>query len=109
PENCMNGVDDDSDGNIDCADPKCTDHACVPEVPADWTGYYALYDGAPAGDPGCPQTFPSTVNPAYLGNNGINVPPATCACSCTAPQWGGCAALDTITMSTGDAPCGSAT
>lgn len=105
PENCANGVDDDNDGAMDCADVKCTDHACVPEVPTGWTGYFALYDGAPAGDPGCPAAFPSTTNPSYLGNSGITVPPAACTCSCGAAQGQVCAALNTITLSTLDAQC----
>lgn len=109
PEDCTNGVDDDADGNVDCADPKCTTYTCVPEIPAGWSGYFALYDGAPAGDPGCPADFPSTTTPAFLGNDGLTAPPAECACECSAPAWQGCAALDTITISTGDAPCGMAT
>src|SRR5687767_4207644 len=32
PEICGNGLDDDCNGKIDCADPACADHACVPRV-----------------------------------------------------------------------------
>ncbi|MGE4614468.1 MAG: hypothetical protein AAEJ46_09040, partial [Planctomycetota bacterium] len=35
-ENCTNGVDDDGDGLIDCADPDCaTDPACIPAASGD--------------------------------------------------------------------------
>ncbi|AKT39878.1 hypothetical protein [Chondromyces crocatus] len=102
-EDCTNGVDDDNDGLADCADPKCVEVSCVPTVPTGWTGYVALYDGAPAGDPGCPSNFPGQ---AYVGTDGITAPAAVCQCSCSAPSWTpGCAALETITISTGDAPC----
>lgn len=30
---CLNGVDDDGDGDVDCMDADCVDHACVPLVP----------------------------------------------------------------------------
>lgn len=37
-ENCTNGVDDDNDGNIDCADSECSDkHTCLPPIPAGFT------------------------------------------------------------------------
>ncbi|HSN97851.1 MAG TPA: hypothetical protein VLS89_06115, partial [Candidatus Nanopelagicales bacterium] len=110
PENCTNGVDDDGDGAADCADVKCTEYACVSEVPAGWTGYFALYDGDPAGDPGCPGSFPSSTTPPYVGTNGISAPAATCACSCGNPSWtAGCAPLDSIVIATGDAACGDNT
>lgn len=109
PEDCTNGVDDDANGQIDCADPSCTDHTCVPEIPAGWEGYFALYDGAPSGDPGCPAQFPSTTTPAYLGNDGIMPSPAECECTCTAPQGMTCAPLDSLNIQTGDGPCGQAT
>jgi len=105
PEDCTNGVDDDNDGNIDCADPKCGAYACVADVPADWTGYYALFDGV-GSDPGCPMTFPSTTLPAYQAD--LTVPPAQCTCSCGPAQGQTCAALDTIKIVTQDAPCGQA-
>ena len=34
PENCVNGVDDDDNGKIDCEDPACApDFLCVPSAP----------------------------------------------------------------------------
>lgn len=108
PENCTNGVDDDADGNADCADPKCNTYTCVPEIPAGWSGYFALYDGLPAGDPGCPADFPSTTTPAFLGNDGLTAMDATCACECEPPTWQGCAPLDSVVMETADTACGQA-
>ncbi|EYF02820.1 hypothetical protein [Chondromyces apiculatus] len=106
-EDCTNGVDDDNDGLADCADPKCTEVSCVSAVPEGWTGYFALYNGAPAGDPGCPSTFPV---PSYQGTDGITAAPATCTCSCSAPTWTpGCAPIESITLSTGDAACAADT
>lgn len=38
PENCTNGLDDDNDGNIDCADAECSDkYICLPPIPAGFT------------------------------------------------------------------------
>jgi hypothetical protein len=52
--------------------------------PAGWTGYFSLYEGPAAQDPGCGGLYPDS---AYTGNNGISVPPANCStCTCTAPQ-----------------------
>ena len=52
-ENCLDGVDDDLDGMIDCADADCQpDHECVPEVAAPWEGYYRVATSAfPADTP----------------------------------------------------------
>jgi hypothetical protein len=89
-EECGNGVDDDEDQQVDCADGECTDFVCTPPVPADWTGYFALYDGA-APDPGCPAGYPSTTND-YVGNAGLQAPAAECsACTCAAPTGQTCA------------------
>src|SRR6185436_995373 len=38
-EDCENGVDDDGDGLVDCADPDCAKlgYQCVAAVPSGWT------------------------------------------------------------------------
>lgn len=86
-EDCTNGVDDDGDGKIDCADSDCTvGFSCHNPVPAGWTGHYALSDGTFAGLPGnCPNTtYP---NPFYTGYRTPNATPPSCsACSCGGPQ-----------------------
>jgi hypothetical protein len=91
PEDCTDGIDNDLDGKIDCADTDCqVGFSChnpvTPELTAaGWTGHYALADGAVAALPGsCPgATYP---NPFYAGYRLLNAPAATCsACSCSAP------------------------
>lgn len=84
-EDCLNGMDDNGDGDIDCADAKCGAFSCVSAVPATWTGHFFLFDGPPGMDPDCPASFPGTTN-AFLGNGSLDAPAATCsACSCGAP------------------------
>jgi hypothetical protein len=42
-EDCVNSVDDDYDGLVDCADPDCTPgYQCEDAVPPGWDGYYRL-------------------------------------------------------------------
>ena len=91
PEDCTDGIDNDLDGKIDCADPDCqAGFSChSPLTPAlvalGWTGHYALTDGLVAALPGsCPgATYP---NPVYSGYRLLNAPAAQCsACICSAP------------------------
>lgn len=86
-EDCTDGVDNDGNGKIDCADPGCTvGFSCHNPVPTGWTGHYALADGTFAALPGsCPgSTYP---NPFYAGYRSPNAAPPQCsACSCGAPQ-----------------------
>ena len=91
PEDCTDGIDNDTDGKIDCADTECqVGFSCHnPLTPAliaaGWTGHVALADGAVAALPGnCPgATYP---NPIYTGYRSLAAPPAQCSmCSCTAP------------------------
>jgi hypothetical protein len=88
PENCTNGVDDDCNGLIDCADPTCMTrgYACVPEWPSGWTPV-ALYDTLQAGGPA--PTIPSctTGDTAYdnlLAFGYYNPVPTAATCSCSA-------------------------
>jgi hypothetical protein len=79
-------------------------YACVASAPTGWTGPFALYDGAPAGDPGCPSSFPVQ---AYAGNGAFNAPaPACSVCTCGAPQ--GQACIFNGTMEVDDSTCGNA-
>jgi hypothetical protein len=101
-EICNNGMDDDRDMQVDCEDGECTDFSCAPSVPAGWTGYFAVYDGA-INDPGCPTEY-ATEN--FLGNKNLQAPPATCStCACAAPTGQTCVAPTTITID--DAACGA--
>jgi hypothetical protein len=91
PEDCTDGIDNDLDGKIDCADPDCqVGFSChnplTPAlVTAGWTGHFALTDGLVAALPGnCPgATYP---NPIYTGYRIPKAPAATCStCTCDAP------------------------
>jgi hypothetical protein len=90
-EDCTDGVDNDADGKIDCADSDCTaGYSCHNPVPAGWTGHYALADGTFAALPGnCPgSTYP---NPFYTGYRSPNAAPPQCsACSCDTVQGATC-------------------
>jgi len=102
-ENCQNGVDDDGDGLIDCKDTMdCADFTCAPSIPNGWTGYYEIFQGLPAEDPGCSPEYPMD---AYAGNFNLNAPPANCnACLCGAPQAQVCNPPSVITVL--DCACG---
>jgi len=84
-ENCTNGIDDNCNGLVDCADPQCSPlYRCVPPVPSGWEGYYQLYDNDLGGPtPGCAAPFSS------LGATGwrtLNWQAATCSsCQCGGP------------------------
>ncbi len=91
-ENCTNGVDDDGDNFVDCADPDCqSGYTCVSSVPAGWTGPVALYDGSDTA-PGCNASggYPTQ----KLGaNSGIDGGTAVCpTCTCTTPPTLACSA-----------------
>ena len=64
-EMCVNDKDDDSNGQIDCADSACSStHKCVPSSPADakWsTPFYAKYMAFDAQEPPCATQEPPTV------------------------------------------------
>ncbi|WP_437916425.1 hypothetical protein WME73_17550 [Sorangium sp. So ce302] len=104
-EDCANGADDDGDGQIDCADPACGDFVCTAAVPEGWSGYFALFDGEPAMDPGCPTEF--AAGPPFVGNRSLSAPPASCTCSCGPAEGQACDPVDGITITVADAPCGS--
>jgi hypothetical protein len=93
PEDCQNGVDDDCNGLIDCADPTCQTrgYACVPPWPSGWTPV-ALYDqeAAPSGPAPTPPSCSGDPNYANLLAFGYYNPvptAATCTCgSCGSPS-----------------------
>jgi hypothetical protein len=83
PEDCTNGIDDNCDGKIDCADPQCAAYLCAPPVPTGWSGPVALAQAAtPAVPPGCQTNYGTPIS----ANSGLNPPgPATCGtCTCNA-------------------------
>jgi hypothetical protein len=75
PENCFNGIDDDCNGYIDCADSACGPVAqCVPQATAGFS-----YGTLLGGNLGCPQAGASAT-PLY--NNFSDNGPYCNGCSC---------------------------
>ncbi len=87
-ENCFNGVDDNDNGLIDCADPECDPVAvCVPVFDA-WQGPNATaFTVAGTGVPACPPEWQQQ-GPSFKGGD-INAPGFECSCSC-GPVQGAC-------------------
>ena len=82
-EDCTNGVDDDCDGLVDCADPGCgPQYECVPAIPTGWTAA-ALSIGS---RPGCPAGFGSQQNVVMDPTGGA----ANCTCSCASSGSASC-------------------
>ncbi len=106
-EDCTNGVDDDNDGDADCADSDCMAYQCVPAVPDGWQGPFVLYDGPAAGFPQCPGNFPGGdpgIN-EIIGGAGVPspAPQAMCTCSCDPPASPTCKPPSQLTVL--DASC----
>jgi len=87
---------------VDCSDPKCQpDYGCVNAAPTGWQGYFSLYDGPAAGDPGCGGLYPTSL---FVGNSQLSAAQASCsACTCSNPQGETC---EVPTVRIADAPCG---
>ena len=80
-EICDNGIDDNCNGLVDCADPYCTSSpggwACTSlPVGGGWT--IAAYDATAR--PACPASFPGTETDVV---SAIAFSPATCTCGCS--------------------------
>ncbi|MBI4701862.1 MAG: hypothetical protein HY744_12040 [Deltaproteobacteria bacterium] len=86
-ESCTDGVDDNYDGLVDCADPLCSGYYCVAPVPNGWSGPAKLYvGGGPA--PACGGPWPGST---AGGEGALSAPAATCAaCGCGAPSGMSC-------------------
>ena len=83
-EDCTNGVDDNCDGLVDCADPQCQPgYRCAPEAPAGFQGPVVLYDesgGPPAPSvPPCEAPYPSDQLDGY---DAPSFQASSCACQC---------------------------
>jgi hypothetical protein len=84
-EDCTNGIDDNCNGLVDCADPECTgdggDFSCtaLPDV-SGWT--IVAYDSN--GDQACPSYYSSTGSTVVVS---ASASPDSCTCNCanTAP------------------------
>jgi hypothetical protein len=102
-EDCLNGRDDDGDGDVDCGDSDCVPgHECLAEPPLGWEGYAraeatAFSDADPPPCPGGGDAESLYSDPA----------PATCtACACDAPD-AACAAPP-VSVWIGSTTCSSA-
>jgi hypothetical protein len=94
-EYCINGIDDDDDGDVDCADSDCTAFQCMPAPPTDWNGPAVLYVGV--GTDPVPDCAGAWQNSRDLGD-GLTVPAHSCSnCSCGSPSGGACT-LSTLTV-----------
>ena len=80
-ENCTNGVDDNCDGLVDCADPQCAAYQCAPALPAMWIGPVQLWTGdSGATPPSCPAEERDALD-LHAGPTGGD---DTCGCTCSA-------------------------
>jgi hypothetical protein len=80
-EDCTNGIDDNCDGKIDCADPACSAFTCATQVPAGWSGPALLWLGASTvAAPACPTGYAQSID----GNEGPTGTADSCNCTCAA-------------------------
>ncbi len=100
-ENCENGVDDNCDGLVDCADPMCAAFECVASAPSGWNGYFRVATGtAPSTPAPCPAGGAATT--LYEGPAG----PAECTgCGCD-PVAGAACSPASIECAAGSTTCG---
>lgn len=117
-EDCLNGVDDNDDGLVDCEDLECqAGYECVDPIPAGWEagGYLGVYAGdSSQPEPECPANMPA---PAYLGHKALSYDDASCTpCGCEAPAGQDCEIVQDYNsgvsgiqgMQVSNAPCGQA-
>ncbi|NUP10403.1 MAG: hypothetical protein HOW73_30505 [Polyangiaceae bacterium] len=101
-ERCDDGVDNDDDGLIDCADPQCGDagYKCVPQAPAGWSGPGALGTGSTSLE--CDGGFGHTI-----AQGGLDIVAGDAACSaCTCePGPGGCPPATLQVFRSGSGAC----
>jgi len=103
PEDCLDGLDNDLDGDIDCADSDCTTgFTCTDEAPTGWTSV-ALEQGMGAAPMPMPCPDGTIEESLFTGPAG----PAECsACTCGALAGNTCNA-PTIACFPGSNNCGS--
>jgi hypothetical protein len=83
PENCTDGVDDNCNTMIDCADqPACSAYECASSTPDGWIGPAVMWTGSypAAAVPECPAGYATAVD----GFEGLAFSPDACGCECTA-------------------------
>jgi hypothetical protein len=84
-EDCQNGVDDNCNNLIDCADPVCQNagYTCAAAPPNGWTGPVAFWEAMNMMPPACSGNYNSV---SVDTNSGLSAQPAQCGCSCGFPQ-----------------------
>jgi hypothetical protein len=93
-EACTNGVDDNCDGLVDCADPMCiaANYVCAPVWKTGWTAPVALATAT-----GTPAPTPASCTGLYQGAqitefSGPTAGTATCTCGCGPVEGAKCSA-----------------
>lgn len=94
-EVCDDGLDNDCDGKIDCADSNCTAGFACEEAPAGWTPIAF----APAAPPACAASTTASDLKVAAGDGN-----ASCSCSC-AGAGGSCATGSFTVTSSGEITC----
>ncbi|MBN9165512.1 MAG: hypothetical protein J0I07_31455, partial [Myxococcales bacterium] len=88
-EVCDDGIDNDCNGSVDCADPACTDgFECVEPAPDGWAPMVLADDARPS----CPEGYTGSTDVSVLQGDGT----ITCACNCGSD----CGATITLTKGT---------
>jgi hypothetical protein len=89
PEDCLNGVDDDGDNDVDCADAECNAGYTCAATPAGWTGPVTLWSGTPGTAPLCSGDYPNGYLSAFFD---IVIPAYQCpSCTCEPTSLSSCA------------------
>jgi len=81
-EDCTNGIDDNCNGLVDCADPLCSAYSCDEAPPPGWQGPIGLYTGSGSPLPPPPSCGAPYANDFVDGNAGLVASTAQCGCSC---------------------------
>ena len=96
-EICDDGIDNDCNGSVDCADPACGAFACVEPAPAGWQ----LVAFSAASRPPCPQGTGASKDVVSIEGDGA----AACDCTCGG---GSCSEGQFAVRTANDATCGGA-
>jgi hypothetical protein len=77
-ESCTNGVDDDCNAKIDCADPGCSAFVCSLPVTSGWSIVAAVFAAGASTPAACPAGYGAST----LLEEGPTSSAATCTCTC---------------------------
>lgn len=93
PEDCANGTDDNGDGKVDCADPRCGAHTCADPVPTGFTGPVIAWIGQTGSEPACPAEWGTEL---FTGTAVPACDPAACTCACDPATGQSCRASTSV-------------